>query len=575
MLDQSIKNEIINEVRPLMPGVDVATCVELFWEILHYPCEQKELQGIKTRFPKAIKTIFGSNSNHSDIINSSSTFFKVEPLFKLILFIVNRNTFNDINRNKEGLASVLRAMDLIEKDINLSKPPIYYRNTGNNLEQIVKTYELRNTESHNCEKWGRRELYNNIASVLVAIFYCINKNKKLLLQKIKEIQIGEVDVSSYMDELIFYFKNKMKKFIMLNGEENLRVMDRYVMENIECNEEDSEEEVEKVVAQARRGTIDELRSALVPEKRMIIWGEAGTGKSTVLEYLAYIDAQKRKRVNSERIPVLVPLGLLISKEDTLKNYIAKKLNVDERVLNNILRNGQVNLFLDGINEIPNDHFTKLRSIRLREIKLFLDEYKKCFVIITNRPNEVKDFNDIPIFNLLKLTNEQMDVFLQKNAEKPDTIKIITDSINENKRLNAIVRTPLMFSRLIDIVDATGKIPNSEGAIIGAFLDTILKRERFEKLEYEFDVKRARYLLRAIAYNGLEDSSTNAGISEEKILSYMQKCMETYMFKVDTFYMLEMFVQLGILLKREELYLFTHQAYQDYYYALEVKAILES
>ena len=557
-----------------MPGIDVATCLELFWKILHYHCDQKELQGINMRFPEAIKTIFDSNSNHSDITNSTSTLFKVEPLFKLILFIVNRNAFNDINKNKEGFASVLRAMGLIENNINLMKPPSYYRNTGNYLEQIVQTYQLRNTESHNCEKWGRRELYNNIDSVLVAIFYGINKNKKKLLQKIEEIQIDEIDVSPYMDELISYFKNKMKKFIMLNGEENLRIMDRYVMENIECDEEDSEEEVEKVEKiEARHGTIDELRNALVPEKRMIIWGEAGTGKSTVLEYLAYIDAQKRKSVDNESIPVLVPLGLLISKEDTLKNYIAKKLNVDELTLNNILKNGQVNLFLDGINEIPNDHFTKLRSIRLREIKLFLDEYKKCFVIITNRPNERNDFNNVPVFNLLKLTNEQMDIFLQKNAEKPDTIKIITDSINENKRLKAIVRTPLMFSRLIDIVDATGKIPNSEGAIIGAFLDTILKRERFEKLESEFDVKRARYLLRAIAYNGLEDSSTNAGISEEKILSYMQKCMETYMFKVDTFYMLEMFVQLGILLKRDELYLFTHQAYQDYYYALEERAIL--
>ena len=571
MLNPSVKNEIVNEVNPLMPDVDVSACLELFWKVLHYPCDQKELQGINVRFPEAIETTFNPNSNHSDITISVSTLFKVEPLFKLILFIVNKNSFNLIYKNKEGFASVLRALGLIENNINLTKSPSYYRNAGNYLEQIVQTYQLRNTESHNCEKWSRSELYSNIDAVLIAVLYCVHKNKKMLLKKIEEVKIGEIDVSPYMDELISYFKNKMKKFIMLNGEENLRIMDRYITENVESDEEDEEAETEKVVA--RHGTIDKLRSTFVPEKRMIIWGEAGTGKSTVLEYLAYIDALKRKKDNNECIPVLIPLGLLISQKDTLKNYIIKKLNIDEAALNSILKNGQVNLFLDGINEIPNDHFTKLRSIRLREIKMFLDEYKKCFVIITNRPNEVNDFNNIPVFNLLKLTNEQIDIFLQKNAEKPDTIKIITDSINENKRLKAIVRTPLMFSRLIDIVDATGKIPNSEGAIIGAFLDTILKRERFEKMDSEFDVKRAQYLLRAIAYNGLEDSSTNAGISEEKILTYMQKCMATYMFKIDAFYMLEMFVQLGILLKRDELYLFTHQAYQDYYYALEEMAIL--
>ena len=571
MLNPSVKNEIVNEVNPLMPDVDVSACLELFWKVLHYPCDQKELQGINVRFPEAIETIFNPNSNHSDITISVSTLFKVEPLFKLVLFIINRNAFNVINKNKEGFASVLRALGLIENNINLTKSPSYFRNAGNYLEQIVQTYQLRNTESHNCEKWSRSELYSNIDAVLIAILYCVHNNKKMLLQKFEEVKLGEIDVSPYMDEIISYFKNKMKKFIMLNGEENLSMMDRYITENIEYDEEDNEDSVEKVVA--RHGTIDEIRSAYIPEKRMIIWGEAGTGKSTVLEYLAYIDAQKRKKDNNVAIPVLIPLGLLISQEDTLKSYIAKKLNIDEESLISILNRGQVNLFLDGINEIPDDHFTKLRSIRLREIKMFLDCYKKCFVIITNRPSEVNDFKNIPVFDLLKLTNEQIEVFLQKNAEKPDTIKIITNSINENKRLKAIVRTPLMFSRLIDIVDATGKIPNSEGAIIGAFLDTILKRERSEKTDSEFDVKKAQYLLRAIAYNGLEDSSTNSGISEEKILAYMQKCMDTYMFKVDTFYMLEMFVQLGILTKRDALYLFMHQAYQDYYYALEEMAIL--
>ena len=42
---------------------------------------------------------------------------------------------------------------------------------------------------------------------------------------------------------------------------------------------------------------------------------------------------------------------------------------------------------------------------------------------------------------------------------------------------------------------------------------------------------------------------------------------------DSFYMLDMMIQLGILIKRDDLYLFTHQAYQDYYHAMEERAVL--
>ena len=45
------------------------------------------------------------------------------------------------------------------------------------------------------------------------------------------------------------------------------------------------------------------------------------------------------------------------------------------------------------------------------------------------------------------------------------------------------------------------------------------------------------------------------------------------FEIDTIYVIEIATQLGILEKRDELYSFAHQAYQDYYHAQEEKAIL--
>lgn len=371
-----------------------------------------------------------------------------------------------------------------------------------------------------------------------------------------------------MDVIVSSFKHKMRKFIMLNGEENLYLINRYISEKV-YNNKDNDNEDNYIVG--RSGTIDYLRKNSIPENKMLIWGAAGTGKSTTLEYLSYIDAKDWLNQKTNKIPVLIQLGLLINSDQTIFEFIQDKLSISKEQLDKLFRNGLINLFLDGINEIP--YGNNLLSIRLKEIKTLISNYKKSFFIISNRPEDDNVFKDVPVFNLMRLSDSQMNEYIIKNAAVRSTEKIIMDAMAKNEHLRNIVRTPLMLSRLVDVVDVTGVIPDSEGEIIGIFLDSLLKREKNEKLETDFDIRKAKYVLRAIAYNGLEEYSTNSGISEEVILTYISKCMKTYCFKTDSFYMLDKLVQLDILAKKESLYLFSHQAYQDYYHSQEMIAVL--
>ena len=52
-------------------------------------------------------------------------------------------------------------------------------------------------------------------------------------------------------------------------------------------------------------------------------------------------------------------------------------------------------------------------------------------------------------------------------------------------------------------------------------------------------------------------------------------MTSYKFEYDALYAIGMMVQLGILERRENVYVFAHQSYQDYYYGLEELAVLQS
>lgn len=202
-------------------------------------------------------------------------------------------------------------------------------------------------------------------------------------------------------------------------------------------------------------------------------------------------------------------------------------------------------------------------------------YPKTFIIITNRPQDTRDFNNVPIFNLIKLSKEEMRDFIKKNVDEEDVKELLFTSINGNERFVQIINTPLILSRLIEIVRYKKEIPHSEGEIIAEFLNCLLVREKEEKQDARLDIKRIIYLLRMIAFESLEKKEANSGMTESEVLKYCSKSMDTYRFQYDALYALDIVLQLGILEKREDLYVFSHQAYQDYYYAMEELAVIQS
>ena len=170
---------------------------------------------------------------------------------------------------------------------------------------------------------------------------------------------------------------RFPRFIHIRGEENFSVLGSYV---IEYQDDTSD-------SRRRKGTVEYLRDNSIPERRMMIWGEAGMGKTTTLEYLTYMDAKKRLKDSNYNIPVLVLLGVMTKATYTIKQYICDKLDIGVDICESLLEEGKINLFLDGLNEIPADAGGNLKTLRMREIKQLLRDYPKTFIIITNRPQD--------------------------------------------------------------------------------------------------------------------------------------------------------------------------------------------
>ena len=214
-----------------------------------------------------------------------------------------------------------------------------------------------------------------------------------------------MNIENYLNEITQQLKKRMSRFIHIRGEENFSVLGSYV---IEYQDDTSD-------SRRRKGTVEYLRDNSILERRMMIWGEAGMGKTTTLEYLTYMDAKKRLKDSNYNIPVLVLLGVMTKATYTIKQYICDKLDIGVDICESLLEEGKINLFLDGLNEIPADAGGNLKTLRMREIKQLLRDYPKTFIIITNRPQDTRDFNNVPIFNLIKLSKEEMRDFIKKKC----------------------------------------------------------------------------------------------------------------------------------------------------------------
>jgi hypothetical protein len=495
-------------------------------------------------------------------------FTKVEPFLRKVLLYVNKTKYQTIEVNKDGFMPLINELALNPGGIKLDSPYRPHDSSPLYIDHFIKIYSIRNSEAHKIKEYSSRETGEFIESALMIYIYVCDKYKhqiKAAIEAYSEIVLPSFN--GYCDEIINTFKEKIGRIIHLQSKENVTLSSTYVSEFVTKGIEERDTPV-------RDGTVDELRKTKLKENRMILWGEAGMGKTTTLEYLTYRDAVDYKRNNENSIPVLLPLGFLTEIEIPLRQYIFGKLKVDAKIGEVLIEKGRINLFLDGLNEIPFDEKNQLRTYRQKEIEGFINGNKKLFIVISNRPHEVNIYPNVPVFIIQKMNDKQIDDFINKYTEgQKDLGLLLKEKIGLDERLKEIVRTPLMLSRLIEILKTDGVIPENEGKIIERFIRSIYKREKIEKKDANFNEDAIHRLLAYLASYCIEYKHTNSGLTQNEVYSAFQKCKKEYGFTIDISYAVDILVQLNILEVREKLYSFSHQSYLDYFFAEYERMIL--
>jgi len=307
-----------------------------------------------------------------------------------------------------------------------------------------------------------------------------------------------------------------------------------------------------------RESVDDLLEALTENKRLMVLGKPGTGKTTTLWWLVYRYALAAQEDPQSPIPVFIRLVYFTGNEPAL-DFAVKYASDLGPYLPAYLKRGRIILLLDALNEMPRDEHEE----RVRRIKELIDDFPDAPVVMTCReldPEYVDVLNVRAKVTIPTLSLSQQMAFLKKYidhakaeeffwqltggdvaglynawqqvggtfeqfwaiAEVPEEIRQSLSHAQQDAfaklhrdglpPLLALGVNPYYLRMFVEVYRTDGRLPSNLGHLFTAFVQVLLDREsKFRKSE---DWPGADALIDALAE--LAYSMQEAGLQESVI-----------------------------------------------------------
>lgn len=530
--DQIKKWIIDNTIDDYTPTqITMEEAVDILVYIITVPVKEKDLGGIPELYSTALQNIIVENKDKGI---SFSNINNIERLLRKILYIVDATEYSKQQDNLSGLNQLFKVLGL-SRNHNIFNPA-----KEDILGPHIKVaYDLRNKDSHFCQGLNDVKITNLLQSTLFVYLLAIDINS----QAIKQWRLNQnTSYQDYLNTVSEEFQTWNKRFVPINGKEQFQEVAIYAIET-DWDKEGNQ--------QMREGEVEELREDLIADgqNQMIIVGEAGIGKTTTMQYLAYRDAL------SKRLPIYVELKLLTT-TDHLEDVIKRKVAKVTKDFDSLMQNTNTCIFLDGLNEI----LPIIKDSVYREIRAVVKKYSEVFFLISSRPQDYKgNFEKIPVFSLQKMDISKIREFLRKNTNNDNVRHNIIHAVEGNPEWLRILGTPLILFMLIRVVTQSGNIPDDESKIIIQFIKGLYVREKFK--DFKFDEEYFHAILCRIAYECINNvGNTNSGFTFISIKKYLSGNIDIEDKELRS--ILQKSVELNLMVQDGNLYSFSHQSYQD-------------
>jgi len=283
----------------------------------------------------------------------------------------------------------------------------------------------------------------------------------------------------------------------------------------------------------------ELKDLFNPaQKRLVIIGAPGSGKTTMLNYLALKLARKNERelfgIENEILPIFINLrdttkeGFLDARRfvQNYNNYIECPHSPPQDFFEKRLEEGRCIILLDGLDEVAKD------EERTRVAK-WVDElatiYPQNIFIATSRPygyETARLYNDFLELHILDFTPEQVEQFIRywtkaveikaREDESEFTMKEaqkkadnLLKAIKENPKIEVLTVNPLLLTIISLVHRYRAALPKRRVELYEECCDVLLGYWDTSKgLAGELEPRKKRTILQPLAYhlhrNGLRE-----------------------------------------------------------------------
>jgi transcriptional regulator with XRE-family HTH domain len=187
------------------------------------------------------------------------------------------------------------------------------------------------------------------------------------------------------------------------------------------------------------------------ERELLILGEPGAGKSTMLLHLAQTLAQRAEQEETHPLPVILRLSSWAKQQSALEDWMIDQLaltyDVSQKLSTQWVRNERIIPLLDGLDEVDGSS----RSACITALNAYHQEHLLVPLVICSRRIEYEDAARNQKLALQRavliqpLALEQISASLDRIGQPLD---ILRQTLQTNQALQELTTTPLMLSILM-------------------------------------------------------------------------------------------------------------------------------
>jgi cold shock CspA family protein len=220
--------------------------------------------------------------------------------------------------------------------------------------------------------------------------------------------------------------------------------------------------------------IEELTSEHAPviellkkQKRAILLGDAGSGKSSCLRKIAFDEAADWEQ--DKPWPIFTSLT---GYDGHLGRLLQNSSGMAWEDLFPLIFSGQVNLYLDGLNECP----AEFLDFCVKELQSLISECPNARVIISTRRTLLPLEFNIAIIEVRPMLPPQQVSFLAAYLEDEPKAERVLDKLLSQTGGRSLASNPILLRIIAEVIREEGKVPVGRAEIFKRFFHCWYKRE---------------------------------------------------------------------------------------------------